>query len=337
MSRTVEQDSRAAMSDARVRTATWPGAANRLRGESIPAVLRQYLPFDWAISVYVMVIGAAVAVWGGAVTNRWKIVVLHLALLMAVFAVVRYLSAARSRAACFIRLLYLPLAITLFYEEMGLLLRLFHSGWFDQQIIALERSILGVSPTLWIQPWQKPLVNELMMLGYFSYYPIVGVPLLILFFKRRDHEVAQLVWAMSLAFFISYLGFIIYPVQGPRFELAGLYERELTGYLFVPLVNAIMGAAAIHGGCMPSSHVAVAMVCLVYALKYERRLGMVCFPLVATLFLGTVAGRFHYVSDVAVGVLVGVFALWVAARYPVKGWMVVPGSQKARPLRVKRI
>lgn len=78
-----------------------------------------------------------------------------------------------------------------------------------------------------------------------------------------------------------------------------------------------MKAAAIHGGCMPSSHVAVALVSLVYILKYNRRWGMVCLLLVTMLCLGTVWGRFHYVSDVVGGVLIALFALWAAGRYPV--------------------
>lgn len=325
MSRIPKQDMRVKTTDARVQTAAWPGEDQL--GGSIAVVLRRYLPSDWSVSAYLTVTGVFMVLWGDGLAYRWEVVTAHAVMVVAVFAIVRYLSDIESRGVRFIRLLYLPLVITVFYEETSLLMHVFHPGWFDQQIITLERSILGVSPSLWIQPWQKLLLNEWMMLGYFSYYFVIAAPLLVLFFKRRDYDTAQLVWALSLAFFISYLGFIIYPVQGPRFEFAGLYESDLTGYLFVPMVGAIMETAAVHGGCMPSSHVAVAMVSLVYVYKHDRRFGLACAPLVATLCLATVYGRFHYVSDVAVGLLVAGFAIRVADRYPAKAWMVRPGEK----------
>jgi len=312
--------------DARVRTAARPGEDQL--GGSIAVVLRRYLPSDWSVSVYLTVTAAFMVLWGDGLAYRWEVVAAHAVMLLVVFAVVRYSSDAESRGVRFIRLLYLPLVITVFYVETSLLMHVFHPGWFDQQIITLERSFLGISPSLWIQPWQGLLLSEWMMLGYFSYYFIIAVPLLVLFFKRRDHDIAQLVWALSLAFFISYLGFIIYPVQGPRFEFAGLYERNLTGYLFVPLVGAVMESAAVHGGCMPSSHVAASVVSMVYIYKHDRRIGLVCVLLVATLCLATVYGRFHYLSDVAVGLLVAGFAIRVADRWPVKEWMVRPGGKK---------
>ena len=162
------------------------------------------------------------------------------------------------------------------------------------------------------------------MMGYLSYYFIIGVPLLVLFFRRRDRDVAQLTCSLSLVFFISYLGFIIYPVQGPRFEFAAIYQQELAGFLFVPLVAALMKAAAIHGGCMPSSHVAAALVSLAYIFRFNRRWGRITMPLVAVLCLGTVWGRYHYLSDVIAGMVVAVFVLWLAGRYPVKNTSINP-------------
>jgi membrane-associated phospholipid phosphatase len=294
-----------------------PGGINRVRHDTFVAGFRNYLLSDWAVTLYLVLTGMAAALWGSNLAHRWTIVAVHLSLLAAVYMIARYLAANENRAVRFLRLFYIPLLLTFFYEETSALLHLFHPGWLDSRIIAWERSLLGVSPTLWIQPWQKPLINEWMMMGYFSYYIIIAAPLLTLFFKHRDRDAAQLVWATSLAFFISYLGFIVCPVQGPRYELAGLYDGELTGFLFVPLVQKLMHLAAIHGGCMPSSHAAVAIVSTVYIMKYNRHLGMVTLPLVATLCLGTVWGRFHYLSDVVGGIIIAVFAVWAAGRYPV--------------------
>jgi membrane-associated phospholipid phosphatase len=72
--------------------------------------------------------------------------------------------------------------------------------------------------------------------------------------------------------------------------------------------------AGLHGGCMPSSHVAVATVVFVFAYKYTRRLFYFLGPLILSLFVGTVWGRFHYLSDVIAGILVAFLSLYLGRR-----------------------
>ena len=325
----IEHDVRQGKSDAPARTMPWTGAAGLAIGGSVAAVLRRYLPFDWSLSVYVTITGLAMAVWGGGLAHRWSIALLHLALLVGVFSLVAWLADSKSRAGRFVRFLYVPMTITFFYEETAWFLHLFHRGWFDRQLIALEETVCGILPNLWLQPWQKPLMNDWMMFGYFSYYLFVALPPLILYLQRREREAVRVIWGQSLAFFISYIGFMLYPVQGPRFELAGQFAEPLRGFVFVPLVNVIMDTASIHGGCMPSSHVAVALVCLVFMLRYQRRWGILCTPVVITLWLATVYGRFHYLSDVFLGLFVGGVAAWIAWCYPTDEWLARALPEKA--------
>ncbi len=288
------------------------------------AVLGKYLPVDWLFSGYLLLTAIMMAVWGGGQPGRWRIVIIHSLLLACVFIIVRNLSGSSSGIARFIRLLYLPLSITYFYRETADFIHLFYDGWFDQQIIVFEKSLLGVTPTIWLQSWLNPILNEWMMFGYGSYYPLVAASALIYFFAKRDRELAELVWAQGVAFFISYLGFMIYPVQGPRYELAAMYNVSIDGFILVPLIATIMKTGAIHGGCMPSSHVAAGVVSFVYLWRYNRKLGYILLPIIITLCLGTVYGRFHYVSDVVVGLVVAVFALWLVGKYPVKDQRVAP-------------
>jgi membrane-associated phospholipid phosphatase len=174
--------------------------------------------------------------------------------------------------------------------------------------------IFGVDLNVWLVPFQKALVNEWMMAGYFSYYllvPLVGFPLLL---RGRISELNAFLTAATITFVISYFGFVFYPIEGPRFFLADQLSQPLSGYLFVPLVRWIIANGAIHGGCMPSSHVAVAWVALFWAYRTQRRLAIVLTPLVATLFFATIWGRFHYISDVAVGWPIGILGIWIGGR-----------------------
>ncbi|HVP35517.1 MAG TPA: phosphatase PAP2 family protein, partial [Terriglobales bacterium] len=109
-----------------------------------------------------------------------------------------------------------------------------------------------------------------------------------------------------------YLSFIFFPVEGPRCALASLHQTQIKGFIFVPLAQWVVKVAGLHGGCMPSSHVAVAMVVFILTYKYTRRLFYCLGPLILGLFVGTVWGRFHYLSDVIAGILVGIFSLYLA-------------------------
>jgi membrane-associated phospholipid phosphatase len=63
---------------------------------------------------------------------------------------------------------------------------------------------------------------------------------------------------------------------------------------------------------MPSSHVAVAVIVLMAMYRGARRWFWALLPLVIGLTVGTVYGRFHYVSDVAVGLTIAPLSFWLA-------------------------
>jgi membrane-associated phospholipid phosphatase len=152
-----------------------------------------------------------------------------------------------------------------------------------------------------------------MKIFYNSYYwlgPLLGISL---YFKGELIAFRRTVFSIVTAFFISYLGFVLFPVEGPRYVLSGLYKGPLDGYLVTALQDFIMEVGDIHGGCMPSSHVAVALVVLLLAWVYRKSMAFWMTPFVIMLCISTVYNRYHYVSDVVAGLAVGLFAFWLGA------------------------
>jgi len=271
-------------------------------------------PLDRITGLYVLIFGIGVAVFGSGNPYWIPLATVHLLLLGAIAAVLWFWNDADSGFSGFIRNLYPPLLYTFFYSETTVAMHWLFPTFLDGQIVALEQKLFGVDPNIWIIPFQTPLLNEWMMLGYFSYYLLVPILALTLYFRKRLSALAGFLTASTMAFVISYIGFVLYPVEGPRYFLAEFFEQPLDGFLFVPLVRMVIDAGAVHGGCMPSSHVAVAWVVLIWAWRTERTLGKILTPFALTLFLSTVWGRFHYVTDVVVGWFVGTAALWLAER-----------------------
>jgi membrane-associated phospholipid phosphatase len=226
--------------------------------------------------------------------------------------IVRYVDLNSNRLVAFVRLCYGPAMCLYFYRTTARLFFLIADGYFDHQIVAFEATLFGINPTLFIDRHLLNVwLNELFSLGYFSYYFMILVPAVTLVIRRDYLILKHLVFATILVFFISYLIFDLYPVAGPRWELAGQYENIIDGVLFRPIVVYVIDNGGLKGGAMPSSHFAAALAIMMYCVRFYRRAARLVVPLTIALAIGTVWGRFHYVTDVIVGGLIALPAvLW---------------------------
>ena len=193
----------------------------------------------------------------------------------------------------------------LLYEETRYLVHIIFPGFFDPLINHLELQVFSVYPTVWMQKFISSALNEYLMFTYSFYYLLLLILGLGLFFKNKTEELDNLTFTSAVAFYISFLGFILFPVEGPRYVLMNLHNLKLEGAFFTPLAQGLIKVAGIHGGAMPSSHVAVALVVLIYARRHHRLLYYILSLPILSLFVSTTYGRFHYVSDVVAGLLVG--------------------------------
>jgi len=211
-----------------------------------------------------------------------------------------------------LRRCYPILLFTLFYEQTQPLIHVFFTGWFDAQLVDFEIWILGFQPSLEVVDYYHPLLNEIIIACYVSYYLFLVFGVVGMLWKRREEVVDHMLTASVIAFIVSYVLFFLYPVEGPRHHLAEMLGTTMEGYVFVPLVHRIMQDAAVHGGAMPSSHTAVALIVLYYLFRHSKRLGVILSPITIGILVGCVWGEFHYISDVVVGCIIAVAAIWVA-------------------------
>ncbi len=275
-------------------------------------IWRNARPLDRLTAGYVALFGLGMLTLGWSHPSTKYLVPIHIALLVAIGVMIASWDDQRGLRG-FFRRMYPVILYTFFYCETAVALHWLFPGFFDAQLLAIERAIFGIDLNVWLVPVQKAWLNEWMMMGYFSYYLVIPTLGLTLYIQDRRRELHDFLTAVTVTFVISYAGFVLYPIAGPRYFLSAHFDGPLDGWFFVPLVNWIIASAAIHGGCMPSSHVAVALVVLIWAYRTNRRLAMFMTPFIITLFFATIWGRFHYLSDVVVGWLVGVAGLKLAA------------------------
>lgn len=211
----------------------------------------------------------------------------------------------------FVAFMYPWFSIPIFYELLRNYIHAIFPQLFDSLIHQFELSIFGVHPTVYLQRFISPWLTEIMAFGYFAYYLIFIFPPFIFYLFRRQ-GVAQLIFAMSLAYYFCFIIFVLFPCAGPRFTLADKYTIPLTGYFFPPIQARMMEKFALKGAAFPSSHVAMVVASLLVVKRYMRWLYDVMFPLVIMVALGAVYGRYHYVSDVLTGALVGIMSAYIS-------------------------
>jgi membrane-associated phospholipid phosphatase len=191
------------------------------------------------------------------------------------------------------------------YKSIEGYVLILHKKFLDAHILKLEELIFGINPALALQKIVNKPLTEFLKFSYFSYYFYVPIPALILFYQKRYKELERFVFTITLTFYACYIGFIIYPVQGPWFELKdSFYIKDLEGWFFTELQDFIMKRGAVRGACMPSSHLAVAWVSLFFIKKYfGKKIFYSILPLTLSMTFSIVYNRYHYFTDAVMGLI----------------------------------
>ncbi len=287
---------------------------------------QKYLPVDKATLAYMIVLSLIILIFRGNLHNWIAPLAFNLAVCAVIVLLVNGLNGHTNRWALFFRHWYPLLFFILLYEETRYLIHLVFPHYLDPLVNQLELAVFGAYPTVWLEKFISFGLNEYLMFSYSFYYLLLALLGAGLYFGNKKREFDDLLFTSAVAYYISYLCFVLLPVEGPRFALADAYQVELNGGFFTWLAHGLIDKAGIQGAAMPSSHVAVALVVLVYARRHHRTLFYVLFPLVVSLLVSTVYGRFHYVSDVAAGLAVGMTSILIGDR--LLKIRVVPATHK---------
>ena len=275
-------------------------------------------PIDRLLAIYLVVAAFALA-WPHR-PGSWPILLaLHGAALLLAWPPAAFARAADRAAAFAPRLTrfllhwYPVLLIPALYTELAPLNRAIFDGfYFDDLIQRWELALFGGQPSRDLAAAAPHLwLSELLHAGYLSYYFVIYVPLFILFFGSRSDAFPKAAFTLMLAFFLHYLFFIYFPVQGPRYIFPAPGGALADGPLY-QLTHRLLEAGSSQGAAFPSSHVGVSVAQTLTMLRFHRRLTPLLGVLTVLLAVGAVYGGFHYAIDAACGLLLGTVAVLVA-------------------------
>ncbi len=218
----------------------------------------------------------------------------------------------RTRIGKTLHALYPVFFIPVVFDSFSQLLPLTSPIHQDALLIRLDRVLLGVHPTVWLEQFAHPVLTELLTWAYASYYFFPVILVLVLYWRERAVELDRTMFAIVLGFFLSYVGYFLVPAVGPRFTLAHLQTVELHGVFAADAIRDTLNyLERFKQDAFPSAHTAVVVVILFYAWKFSRPLFWVFLPVILGLIFSTVYLRYHYVVDVVAGVLLAVLCVAV--------------------------
>ena len=191
------------------------------------------------------------------------------------------------------------------FEELGKLVHLVTPGWQDAKLIAFDQWLTGVNPSLWLESFAHPALNEFMQFAYFTYFLFLLILGGILYYRREWQSYWSVMTYSAVGYALGYVISMLFPVQSPWFTFAGMWQGNLTGGAFTALVDLIEKCGRVHGAAFPSQHVAGAVAALWGAWRHRRWLFWTFLPFVVCMCVSTVYVRNHYVADVLGGMVTG--------------------------------
>lgn len=265
-----------------------------------PPRIRRYQPIDVLTLAYLAVVFLAVALLGGHLERQVEIMAVHLVLFLVVRLLVPLARRSPHPLVGFMADVYPVALFSLLYPYANLANSILFREPFDPFFAGLDQAIFGVQPSDWLAlNLGSPLLHEIVHAFYAGYYLMIPAVALIIYFRGCDRtEFRRFVFTVGLTFYASYLAFIALPVHGP-FLLRG--DDFAGGAIFVPFMDLIYAVGETGGGAFPSSHVAVATVCLIFCARHSKTLFAVWLVPFLGLVFATVYCRYHYAVDTLAG------------------------------------
>jgi membrane-associated phospholipid phosphatase len=195
-------------------------------------------------------------------------------------------------------------ALPLLYAELGPVIATLHGAMRDPAILALESMIFGTPSRTLAMQLPDRVVSELLHAGYLSYYPLIYGPPLVYLLRRQNASLRESVLALTLAYALCFVAFMIFPVEGPRYRW-GPAEAAPEGPVR-DLARRLLRSGSSRGTAFPSSHVAVSVAQAIIAMRRAPRWGWIVALCAVGVAIGAVYGGFHYAIDVLAGVVLGV-------------------------------
>lgn len=218
-----------------------------------------------------------------------------------------------------------PISVPILYCIVEKVVSLLQIAKKDPILQKIDLFLINKNMSLKMQPFVNPFFTEAMYLIYlFFFYYIIST--LLHYAKRKDSVTKSFYEGLFSIYWIGFLFYVLVPAEGPHLDMAALFDAPLKeGLLFSGPIHAMIYKGTNRVDVFPSLHCAISIYCLLFDRihrlgRYNRSLIFCILICISTLYL-----RYHYFIDVLCGLLLTMFALYLAKRIPHQS-MVLPGN-----------
>ncbi len=199
------------------------------------------------------------------------------------------------------------------FSELHYLVHSVNPVDMDDLLIAIDRFLFGVDPTVWMERWLNPILTEYLQWIYVTFYFLPIILAIIVYRKNQMERFDFFIFVIVLGYYLSYIGYFLVPAIGPRFTLEHLQTVPLTGVWLTQGIRETLNALEnIQRDAFPSGHTEMTFLTMIFAYKYSKRYFYVLLLIGNSLIFSTVYLRYHYVIDVFAGIFLAIVVVFIA-------------------------
>ncbi|ACI21467.1 phosphatase PAP2 family protein [Thermodesulfovibrio yellowstonii] len=217
----------------------------------------------------------------------------------------------------FIKNICLPVfSVLIAFDTVGELTPYINPRDIDEILLKLDYSILGFYPYVYFERIANPFFTELMQISYCVYYILPFLIGVYLIKNGNKKEFYRALFIVLFCYYLSYVGYMIFPALGPRYSIPHMFHNDLSGLFLADRIKDFLNSLeGIKRDAFPSGHVGISLVVLFLMLKYSRKLFWLSLIPVLFLIVSTIYCRYHYFTDVLGGIILAVVSLSIGNLY----------------------
>ncbi len=216
----------------------------------------------------------------------------------------------------FYDLIFPIICVLVIFDSLEWLVHYINPEDIDPVLIRFDYLIFRNHPTVILERIMNPFLTDILQIAYSTYYFIPISFGVVLWLNNEREAFNKTLFMILFCFYLSYLGYILFPALGPRFTLNHLQTTELQGFLIAePIQNLLNRLEGIKRDAFPSGHTAITVIVLYLAYTYKRGFFWICLPMVTSLIFSTVYCRYHYVVDIIAGLGLTLLTIFLGEWY----------------------
>ncbi len=214
--------------------------------------------------------------------------------------------------------LHIPYYGIIFTAYESFLHKLNPTDW-DWLLLKTDYLLFRFDITVWFEKLYSPLLTEVLIISYFSYYVLPTLSAVIFYFILKQtnayENLRRFILTLIIGWYAAFIFYAVLPAAGPDITFPQHYTTGLKG--LSPLTNYYLETVTTYlktsevRNTFPSMHFAIILMINFFAFKWSKKYFWFCTLLLgAGLAIATLYLRQHYLID-----LVGsVFIAWFSVR-----------------------